>query len=118
MQKRLYILFLSMIAATPPLATDMYLPAIPRIARQWGVDQSTVNLSLVLWFVAYSLTLLVWGSMAIAIYEWSRPFLVFGVMATVCPLIVLLLWPLLLNRIRQGRYCPAHLTSKDQEATG
>ncbi|MBN2294049.1 MAG: multidrug effflux MFS transporter [Pirellulales bacterium] len=64
MQKRIYIVFLGMIAATPPLATDMYLPAIPRIGGQWGVAQSTVNLSLVLWFVAYSPTLLVWGSLS------------------------------------------------------
>lgn len=64
MQKKLYVFFLGLIAATPPLATDMYLPAIPRIAVQWHADQSTVNLSLVLWFVAYSFTLLVWGSLS------------------------------------------------------
>ena len=81
MQKRLYILFLGMIAATPPLATDMYLPAIPRIARQWEVDQSTVNLSLVLWFVAYSLTLLVWGSLSDR--YGRRPILLSGLSAFV-----------------------------------
>ena len=61
---KLYIVFLGLIAATPPLATDMYLAAIPRIADQWQVDKSLINLSLVLWFVAYSATLLIWGSLS------------------------------------------------------
>lgn len=60
----LYILFLAGIAAITALATDMYLAAIPRIAEQWGVPRSQVNLSLVLFFVAFSGFLLVWGSLS------------------------------------------------------
>ena len=46
-----YILFLALISVTPPLSTDMYLAAIPHIAREWGVGKDLVNLTLVLWFV-------------------------------------------------------------------
>lgn len=58
---KLLILFLALLAAVPPLTTDMYLVAIPRIAEEWGVSASRVNLSLVLWFVAFSVGLLCWG---------------------------------------------------------
>lgn len=60
----LYIVFLAGIAAITALATDMYLAAIPRIAEQWAVPRSQVNLSLVLFFVAFSAFLLVWGSLS------------------------------------------------------
>lgn len=56
-----YIGFLALLTATPALATDMYLSAIPTIARQWNSSESLISLSLVLWFVAFSLFLLVWG---------------------------------------------------------
>ncbi|QDT04129.1 Multidrug resistance protein MdtL [Rubripirellula lacrimiformis] len=64
MPRRLYICFLGLLAAAPPLATDMYLPAIPSITQQWQVETSQLHLSLVLWFVAYSVTLMVWGSLS------------------------------------------------------
>jgi MFS transporter, DHA1 family, multidrug resistance protein len=59
-----YIAFLAAIAAVPPLATDMYLAAMPIIARQWGVPDSRVALSLVLWFVGFSAFLLVCGPLS------------------------------------------------------
>lgn len=58
---KVLIAFLALLAATPPLTTDMYLAAIPRIADEWGTTVSSVNLSLVLWFVAFSIGLLFWG---------------------------------------------------------
>lgn len=60
----LYIVFLAAIAAVPPLATDMYLAAMPTIAAQWGVPDSHVALSLVLWFAGFSLCLLVCGPLS------------------------------------------------------
>jgi DHA1 family bicyclomycin/chloramphenicol resistance-like MFS transporter len=59
-----YIVFLAAVAAVPPLATDMYLPAMPTIARQWGVPDSRVALSLVLWFAGFSVFLLVCGPLS------------------------------------------------------
>jgi len=60
----LYIVFLAAIAAVPALATDMYLAAMPTIAAQWGVPDSQVALSLVLWFVGFSVSLLVCGPLS------------------------------------------------------
>jgi DHA1 family bicyclomycin/chloramphenicol resistance-like MFS transporter len=62
--KILFTIFLGLLAAVPPLATDMYLAAIPRIASEWGVAKSVINLSLVLWFAAYGITLLIWGGLS------------------------------------------------------
>ena len=59
-----YIVFLAAIAAVPPLATDMYLAAMPIIAGQWGVPDSRVALSLVLWFASFSAFLLVCGPLS------------------------------------------------------
>jgi DHA1 family bicyclomycin/chloramphenicol resistance-like MFS transporter len=62
--RSLYVVFLAGIAAVPALATDMYLAAMPVIARQWGVPDSRVALSLVLWFVSFSVFLLVCGPLS------------------------------------------------------
>lgn len=58
------ILFLSLISAMPPLSTDMYLGAMPLIATQWQISTSLVSLSLVLWFVSFSVALLVFGPLS------------------------------------------------------
>jgi DHA1 family bicyclomycin/chloramphenicol resistance-like MFS transporter len=60
----LYVVFLAGIAAVPAMATDMYLAAMPVIAKQWGVSDSRVALSLVLWFVSFSACLLVCGPLS------------------------------------------------------
>ena len=69
--------FLSLLTATPALATDMYLSAIPTIAQQWDSSESVIGLSLVLWFVAFSVFLLVWGP--ISDRMGRRPVLLVGV---------------------------------------
>jgi MFS transporter, DHA1 family, multidrug resistance protein len=56
-----YIAFLALIAAAPPISTDMYLAAIPRIAQSWHIGENIVSLSLVLWFVSFSISLLIFG---------------------------------------------------------
>ncbi|MEN6577654.1 MAG: multidrug effflux MFS transporter [Phycisphaerales bacterium] len=61
---RLYVVFLAAIAAVPAMATDMYLAAMPIIAEQWGVPDSRVALSLVLWFAGFSLFLLICGPLS------------------------------------------------------
>jgi MFS transporter, DHA1 family, multidrug resistance protein len=60
----LYILFLGMVSASAAISTDMYLPALTTIASQFGVGEHVVGLSLVLWFAAFAVTLLVWGPLS------------------------------------------------------
>lgn len=64
MQKHLHKVYLALLAAAAPLSTDMYLPAMPHLAEEWEVPMWQVNLTLVLWFIFYSLTLLFWGSLS------------------------------------------------------
>lgn len=73
--------FLALLTATPALATDMYLSAIPTIAHQWDASESVIGLSLVLWFVAFSIFLLVWGPIS---DRWGRrPVLITGLLVFV-----------------------------------
>jgi len=60
-EKKTYLIYLVMLACMPPLATDMYLPAIPTIANELDTAKSTINLSLVLWFASFSASLLFMG---------------------------------------------------------
>ncbi|MCP3940300.1 MAG: multidrug effflux MFS transporter [Desulfobacteraceae bacterium] len=55
---------LGMLAAFPPLSTDMYLPAIPHLVKLWGVDLTTINLTLVCFFLSYSPALLIYGPLS------------------------------------------------------
>lgn len=48
-----FILLLALLAAFPPLATNMYLPAIPHLQTIWQLPLVIVNLTLVLFFVTY-----------------------------------------------------------------
>jgi DHA1 family bicyclomycin/chloramphenicol resistance-like MFS transporter len=46
------------------MATDMYLPAMPMLQQQWGVSLARINLTLVLFFVCFSLSLLAYGPLS------------------------------------------------------
>lgn len=74
--EKLYIVFLAFLAATPALATDMYLSAIPLIAKEWGVGKDLINLSLVLWFVSFSCCLMIFGPLSDK--YGRRPILIVG----------------------------------------
>lgn len=55
------IFLLSLLAAFPPLSTDMYLPAIPQLIEQWNQPLVMVNLTLICFFLTYCLFMLVYG---------------------------------------------------------
>lgn len=58
------LILLSLLAAFPPLAIDMYLPAIPHLQEAWGVPFAVVNRSLVLFIVTFSTFLLIHGPLS------------------------------------------------------
>lgn len=60
----LFVLLLALLSAFPPLATDMYLPAIPHLVETWQLPLAIVNLTLVLFFVAYCGALLIYGPLS------------------------------------------------------
>lgn len=58
------LLLLALLTAFPPLATDMYLPAIPLLQQSWHQPLTVVNLTLVGFFVSYCVFLLVYGPLS------------------------------------------------------
>jgi len=71
------ILLLALLSAFPPLATDMYLPALPLLQREWQAPLVAINLTLVAFFIAYCGFLLIYGPLSDR--YGRRPPLLFGV---------------------------------------
>jgi len=62
-KSRIFIL-LALLSAFPPLATDMYLPAIPHLQKIWQQPLSVINMTLVLFFISYCFSLLIYGPLS------------------------------------------------------
>ena len=58
------ILLLALLSAFPPLATDMYLPALPLLQREWQAPLVAINMTLVAFFMTYCGFLLVYGPLS------------------------------------------------------
>ncbi len=58
------IALLALLAAFPPLSTDMYLAAIPLLVDSWQQPLATVNLTLIGFFVTYCGFLLFYGPLS------------------------------------------------------
>lgn len=78
-RKRIHpILFLlALLSAFPPLATDMYLPALPLLEQEWGASAGDIKLSLIIFFITYCVALLIYGPLSER-YGRRRP-LLFGI---------------------------------------
>ncbi len=82
-QKRLgkkgLVAFLTLLSAFIPLSTDLYLPALPGMTEYFGVPEYQTNLTLILFFVFYAVSLLVWGPLSDR--YGRRPILIAGLSA-------------------------------------
>ncbi len=58
------VALIALLAAFPPLSTDMYLAAIPLLVKQWQQPLTTVNLTLVCFFITYCFFLLIYGPLS------------------------------------------------------
>lgn len=58
------LLLISLLAAFPPLSTDMYIPAIPLLREQWGQPLVVINLTLIGFFISYCVFILVYGPLS------------------------------------------------------
>ncbi|MFV0423585.1 Bcr/CflA family efflux MFS transporter [Oleidesulfovibrio sp.] len=67
-----------LLAAFPALSTDMYLPAIPTLCTVWDIPLSQANLSLVVFFIAFSSFLLIHGPLSDRFGR--RPILLTGIL--------------------------------------
>ncbi|WP_045210635.1 multidrug effflux MFS transporter [Desulfonatronovibrio magnus] len=59
-----WVALLALLTAFPPLSTNMYLPAMPELANQWQEPFWVINLTLVLFFLIFSIFLLVYGPLS------------------------------------------------------
>lgn len=59
-----FIIFLALLSAFVPLSTDLYLPALPEMTHFFNVPEITMNLTLILFFIFYSIATLFWGPLS------------------------------------------------------
>ena len=57
----LLIAFLTCLSAFPALSTDLYLPALPGMAKLFGASESLTNMTLTAFFISFGVLSLVWG---------------------------------------------------------
>ena len=56
--------FIAFLSAFVPLSTDLYLPALPGMAKFFGVTSDLANLTLILFFVFFAAGALFWGPLS------------------------------------------------------
>ncbi len=99
-----FVLLLALLTAFPPLATDMYLPAIPHLMDLWGRPLSVINLTLVLFFVTYCISLLFYGPLSDRFGR--KPPLISGLIlfiaASLFCAFATSIWMLIIARVVQG----------------
>jgi DHA1 family bicyclomycin/chloramphenicol resistance-like MFS transporter len=64
MSPKLIIVLLSMLLGIQPVATDLYLPALPAIKAEFGAELSQVQLTLSALLLAFGTSQLVWGPLS------------------------------------------------------
>jgi DHA1 family bicyclomycin/chloramphenicol resistance-like MFS transporter len=70
------IVYLVLLSAFVPMSTDLYLPALPTMTKHFNVPEVLTNLTIVLFFVFYSVATLVWGPLSDK--HGRRPILLIG----------------------------------------
>ena len=70
-------LVLGLLSAVGPFAIDMYLPALPEVARDLGVSESVAAQTLSAYFVVFGIAQMIYGPMADAVGR--KPPMVIGV---------------------------------------
>lgn len=97
-------LFLSFLVAIGSLSTDMYLPALPALTKLWGVNEATANMTLSLWFVSFSISILIYGPVSDRIGR--KPILQIGMviftLATAGCALSTNVWGMIVARMFQG----------------
>ncbi len=62
--KKGLVIFLAALTAFPALSTDLYLPALPGMTEYFNVPEYQTNLTLILFFIVYAVSMLVWGPLS------------------------------------------------------
>ncbi|SHK44826.1 MFS transporter, DHA1 family, bicyclomycin/chloramphenicol resistance protein [Clostridium cavendishii DSM 21758] len=59
-----FVVFITFLSAFIPLSTDIYLPALPRMAEYFSTSASMINLTLTLFFIFYAIGTIFWGPLS------------------------------------------------------
>ena len=98
------LVFLALISAFPPLSTDLYIPAMPRMVEALATSHAKVNMTLSMFFVFYAGGLLFWGPLSEKFGR--RPILLIGLgmyfVASLFCFFAATVDQLILSRILQG----------------
>jgi DHA1 family bicyclomycin/chloramphenicol resistance-like MFS transporter len=70
------MVLLVLLSAFVPLSTDLYLPALPTMTDYFAVPAVLTNLTIILFFVFFSISMLVWGPLSDK--YGRRPILIIG----------------------------------------
>ncbi len=62
--KKWLLAFLGFLSAFPALSTDLYLPALPGMAKSFSAPISEINLTLTLFFIFFGVGTLFWGPLS------------------------------------------------------
>jgi DHA1 family bicyclomycin/chloramphenicol resistance-like MFS transporter len=76
MSPKLIIVLLSMLLGIQPVATDLYLPALPAIKAEFGAELSQAQLTLSALLLAFGISQMVWGPLSDRFGR--RPILLWG----------------------------------------
>ena len=72
-----WLILIGLLTAFPAVSTDMYLPALPSLGEQFHTTLGMANLTLVLYFVFFSFSMLIWGPLSDR--HGRKPILLMGV---------------------------------------
>jgi DHA1 family bicyclomycin/chloramphenicol resistance-like MFS transporter len=70
------IVFLVLLTTFVSMSTDLYLPALPSMTKYFGVSAALTNLTIIMFFIFYSVAALVWGPLSDK--HGRRPILLVG----------------------------------------
>lgn len=73
------VVFLVLLSAFVPLSMDLYLPALPTMTKYFGVPEVLTNMTIILFFVFFSVATLFWGPMSDK--HGRRPVLLIGLIS-------------------------------------
>jgi DHA1 family bicyclomycin/chloramphenicol resistance-like MFS transporter len=59
-----FVCFIAFLSAFVPVATDLYMPALPSMVEGFNTTTSILNLTLILYFVFYAGGMLLWGPLS------------------------------------------------------
>ena len=98
------IALIALLSAFVPLSTDLYLPALPGMSTFFGVSVDVTNLTLILFFIFFSLGMLFWGPLSDK--YGRRPVLIAGLVIYIAASFACAvswdIWHLILFRILQA----------------